>query len=159
MPVGAGRPVRAVQVGGPLGSYVPASQLDMPMDYETFAAAGAPSTFDPFYASDGETFRSEDPFTEEAWAEVPSGGTDDVDRAVRAARRAFDEGPWPRMTGAGARTSAWAACTSPRCPRRPLSMPTLSFWAPARIPGRPSWQTTKPVGLARFINRTSARWR
>jgi formate dehydrogenase iron-sulfur subunit len=37
----SGRPVRAVQVGGPLGSYVPASQLDLPMDYETFAAAGA----------------------------------------------------------------------------------------------------------------------
>ncbi|MFT3989736.1 formate dehydrogenase beta subunit [Aestuariivirga sp.] len=37
----SGRPARAVQVGGPLGSYVPASQFDMPMDYETFAAAGA----------------------------------------------------------------------------------------------------------------------
>jgi formate dehydrogenase iron-sulfur subunit len=36
-----GKPLRAVQVGGPLGSYVPASQLNMPMDYETFAAAGA----------------------------------------------------------------------------------------------------------------------
>jgi formate dehydrogenase iron-sulfur subunit len=36
-----GRPIRAVQVGGPLGSYVPTSQLDLPMDYETFAAAGA----------------------------------------------------------------------------------------------------------------------
>ncbi len=36
-----GRPVRAIQVGGPLGSYVPVSQLDMPMDYEAFAAAGA----------------------------------------------------------------------------------------------------------------------
>ncbi len=36
-----GKPIRAVQVGGPLGSYVPTSQLDLPMDYETFAAAGA----------------------------------------------------------------------------------------------------------------------
>ncbi len=36
-----GKKVRAVQVGGPLGSYVPADQLDMPMDYETFAANGA----------------------------------------------------------------------------------------------------------------------
>jgi formate dehydrogenase iron-sulfur subunit len=33
-----GRPIRAVQVGGPLGSYLPDSQLDLPMDYETFAA-------------------------------------------------------------------------------------------------------------------------
>jgi formate dehydrogenase iron-sulfur subunit len=37
----SGRPVRAVQVGGPLGSYVPASQMDLAMDYETFAAAQA----------------------------------------------------------------------------------------------------------------------
>jgi len=36
-----GRPVRAVQVGGPLGAYLPASQFDLPMDYEAFAAAGA----------------------------------------------------------------------------------------------------------------------
>ncbi len=37
----SGKKVRAVQVGGPLGSYVPAEQLDMKMDYETFAANGA----------------------------------------------------------------------------------------------------------------------
>ena len=37
----SGRPIRAVQVGGPLGSYLPASMLDLPMDYETFAANGA----------------------------------------------------------------------------------------------------------------------
>ena len=36
-----GRPIRAIQVGGPLGSYVPVSQLDLPLDYEAFAAAGA----------------------------------------------------------------------------------------------------------------------
>ncbi len=36
-----GRPIRAIQVGGPLGSYLPSSQLDLPMDYETFATAGA----------------------------------------------------------------------------------------------------------------------
>jgi formate dehydrogenase iron-sulfur subunit len=36
-----GRKVRAVQVGGPLGAYIPASKLDLPMDYEAFAAEGA----------------------------------------------------------------------------------------------------------------------
>ena len=36
-----GRPVRAVQVGGPLGAYVPPTQFDLPLDYEAFAAAGA----------------------------------------------------------------------------------------------------------------------
>jgi formate dehydrogenase iron-sulfur subunit len=37
----SGRPIRAVQVGGPLGAYLPVDQLDLPMDYEAFAAAGA----------------------------------------------------------------------------------------------------------------------
>ncbi len=34
----SGRPVRAVQVGGPLGAYFPAGLLDTPLDYEAFAA-------------------------------------------------------------------------------------------------------------------------
>ena len=33
----SGRPLRAVQVGGPLGSYFPAELLDTPLDYEAFA--------------------------------------------------------------------------------------------------------------------------
>jgi formate dehydrogenase iron-sulfur subunit len=37
----SGRPIRAVQVGGPLGSYLPEHQLDLPLEYEAFAAAGA----------------------------------------------------------------------------------------------------------------------
>jgi formate dehydrogenase iron-sulfur subunit len=34
----SGRPIRAVQVGGPLGAYHPESQFDTPLDYEAFAA-------------------------------------------------------------------------------------------------------------------------
>ena len=34
----SGRPVRAVQVGGPLGAYFPRSYFDTPFDYEAFAA-------------------------------------------------------------------------------------------------------------------------
>ena len=34
----SGRPLRAVQVGGPLGAYFPESLLDTPLDYEAFAA-------------------------------------------------------------------------------------------------------------------------
>ncbi|MCR6701667.1 MAG: NADH-quinone oxidoreductase subunit NuoF [Dokdonella sp.] len=37
----SGRPIRAVQVGGPLGAYLPESQFDTPIDYEAFAAIGA----------------------------------------------------------------------------------------------------------------------
>jgi len=37
----SGRPIRAVQVGGPLGAYLPESQFDTVVDYEAFAAVGA----------------------------------------------------------------------------------------------------------------------
>ncbi|MEQ1551121.1 NADH-ubiquinone oxidoreductase-F iron-sulfur binding region domain-containing protein [Sphingorhabdus sp.] len=37
----SGRPLRAVQAGGPLGAYIPASGLDIEMDYEALTAAGA----------------------------------------------------------------------------------------------------------------------
>lgn len=37
----SGRPLRAVQVGGPLGAYMPESQWDTALDYEAFAAIGA----------------------------------------------------------------------------------------------------------------------
>jgi formate dehydrogenase iron-sulfur subunit len=37
----SGRPIRAVQVGGPLGAYLPESQFDTPLDYEAFAALNA----------------------------------------------------------------------------------------------------------------------
>lgn len=37
----SGRPIKAVQFGGPLGAYMPESQFDLPVDYEAFAAVGA----------------------------------------------------------------------------------------------------------------------
>ncbi|MGP9746706.1 aldehyde dehydrogenase [Brachybacterium sp. AOP29-B2-41] len=46
----------------------------------------------------GRVFPSIDPFTREPWAEIALGTHVEADRAVQAARRAFDEGPWPRMS-------------------------------------------------------------
>lgn len=37
----SGRPAKAIQVGGPLGCYVPESKWDVPLDYESYAAFGA----------------------------------------------------------------------------------------------------------------------
>lgn len=47
-------------------------------------------------AASGRTFETLDPATNEPIAEVADGAAADVDRAVRAARDAFDDGPWPR---------------------------------------------------------------
>ncbi len=49
-------------------------------------------------ASDGQTFDSVNPATGEVWAKIPEATDIDVDNAVRAAERAFTEGPWARMT-------------------------------------------------------------
>lgn len=47
----------------------------------------------------GETFGTEDPRTGEIYTQVAEAQEADVDAAVKAARMAFDHGPWPRMTG------------------------------------------------------------
>ncbi len=47
-------------------------------------------------AASGKTFPVYNPATGEVVAQVPEAETEDVDRAVIAARRAFDEGPWTR---------------------------------------------------------------
>ncbi len=51
-------------------------------------------------AESGETFTINNPTLTTPMAEAALAGDADVDRAVRAARRAFDEGPWPRMLAA-----------------------------------------------------------
>jgi aminomuconate-semialdehyde/2-hydroxymuconate-6-semialdehyde dehydrogenase len=51
-------------------------------------------------SADGRTFESVNPATETAWARVARGSAADAAAAGAAARRAFDEGPWPRMTPA-----------------------------------------------------------
>ena len=48
-------------------------------------------------AASGKTFATPNPATGEVLARVAEGDAEDVDRAVRAARRAFDGGKWPRM--------------------------------------------------------------
>lgn len=47
----------------------------------------------------GETFESINPFDQSVVGTFARGQKADVDKAVAAARKAFDEGPWPRMTG------------------------------------------------------------
>ncbi|WP_137895744.1 aldehyde dehydrogenase family protein [Ramlibacter sp. 2FC] len=48
-------------------------------------------------AADGRSFETLNPATEEVIGRVASAGPADVDRAVKAARAAFDQGPWGRM--------------------------------------------------------------
>src|SRR4029453_11655828 len=49
-------------------------------------------------AASGKTFPVYEPATEEVIANVGGGDAEDIDGAVRAARRAFDTGPWRKVT-------------------------------------------------------------
>lgn len=49
-------------------------------------------------AVSGKTFETTNPATGEKLADIPLGDEEDINKAVDAARKAFDEGPWPKMT-------------------------------------------------------------
>ncbi len=58
-------------------------------------------------ALDGGVFDTVNPSTGEVLAQVAEAGAADVDRAVKAAREAFDHGPWPRMKPAERTAALW----------------------------------------------------
>ncbi len=49
-------------------------------------------------AASGKTFPTYNPATGEVLAQIAEGDREDIDRAVKAARKAFESGPWPDMT-------------------------------------------------------------
>ncbi|MFQ5717689.1 MAG: aldehyde dehydrogenase family protein, partial [Nitrospinales bacterium] len=49
-------------------------------------------------ASSGKTFEALDPSNNSLLANVPHGDREDIDRAVKAARQAFENGPWRKLT-------------------------------------------------------------
>ncbi len=65
-------------------------------------------------AHSGETFTTINPATEEVSGVLAKGGAEDVDKAARAARRAFDEGPWPRTAAAERARILWRAAQAMR---------------------------------------------
>lgn len=60
--------------------------------------SGVPLTCIEFLLISGKTFPTYDPRTGEVIARVAEGDAEDINRAVSAARKAFDDGPWPKMT-------------------------------------------------------------
>ena len=72
----------------------------IPSTIERYVTGGNPSmlidgAFVP--AASGETFDTLNPATQQLLARLPAADATDVDRAVVAARRAFDDGPWSTM--------------------------------------------------------------
>ena len=73
------------------------------------------------------------PSNERRVGRVPEASTTDIDRAVAAARHAFDHGPWPRMTPAerGARRSE--ARMASRRPLRVHMAPSEKWLSPSSL--------------------------
>ena len=71
-------------------------------------------------AQDGQAWNHSHPATGEDVASFPVAAAADVDLAVRAARRAFNEGPWPRAgpasgSGCCAGSPTWSGNTATSC--------------------------------------------
>jgi phenylacetaldehyde dehydrogenase len=58
-------------------------------------------------SASGKTFPTYDPSTGEVLAQIAEGDREDINRAVRAARDAFDRGPWPRLTASERGRMIW----------------------------------------------------
>src|SRR5438093_7167643 len=85
-------------------------------------------------SSSGEMFPVYDPSTEEVIAHVASGTAADVDNAVKAARAAFDSGPWRQTSAAdrGRLNTNWRKKFAPTPPH------SLSW--NAEITASPAWK-------------------
>ncbi|HEY1105581.1 MAG TPA: aldehyde dehydrogenase family protein, partial [Agromyces sp.] len=72
-------------------------------DYTDYTPEGLPDRIRHYIdgefvdSIDGDTFEVLNPVTNETYVHAAAGKKADIERAVAAARRAFTEGPWPRM--------------------------------------------------------------
>src|SRR6266566_777525 len=79
---------------------VPDTEITIAPEVNTFLSAPRKMLIDGQWveAASGKTFAVYEPATGEVIAYVPEGDKEDIDRAVRAARKAFESGPWHTMT-------------------------------------------------------------
>src|ERR1700760_1495176 len=90
-------------------------------------------------AADGATFATLDPSTGRTIANVAQAGSEDVERAVRAAREALENGPWGSMAATGREQLMHALAQAVE--------------AHAQEPPEPeSLDNGKPVGLAKYVD-------
>ncbi|ADP83486.1 aldehyde dehydrogenase family protein [Pseudofrankia inefficax] len=97
-------------------------------------------------AAGGRTFTSVNPSTGATIAELAEGDATDVDRAVAAARAAFDGGPWPRLTPRHRQDLLWAFADAVQREFEELRLlETLDMGVPIgrpRAKARTSWEAS-----------------
>lgn len=73
-------------------------------------------------ACSGATFDVYNPATGEVFAQAAAGGAEDIDLAVKAARKAFDEGPWSRMPASERTKLLWKLADAIEANARELAL-------------------------------------
>src|SRR6267378_2532646 len=85
--------------------------VEIPIHHQVLTFVGAPRKMliggRWLEAASGKTFSTYNPATGEVLAQVAEGNSVDVDRAVTAARKAFESGPWRRLTASERRRLIW----------------------------------------------------
>ncbi|MGE3935614.1 MAG: aldehyde dehydrogenase [Rhodospirillaceae bacterium] len=92
-------------------------------------------------AEGGKTYPTINPYNGEAIANIPLGSAADAHRAIAAARAAFDNGPWPRMSGE--ERSAWIGKVADRIKERQKDL--------ARLESMDSGGTIAKTGADAFL--------
>ena len=88
-------------------------------------------------AASGRTFTTYNPATEEAIATIAEAGPEDVERAVAAARAAFEDGPWSKMKSAAEPYIwRWGRKTFPCWTAVPIWLYAVTLSIICRIRGR-----------------------
>jgi phenylacetaldehyde dehydrogenase len=96
----AARPQPATRRSAPSGEMTDFMTVTLDRDVETFTRTPRQLFIDGKWAdaASGKSFETPNPATGETLAHIAEGDAEDVNRAVRAARKAFEFGPWSRMT-------------------------------------------------------------
>ena len=112
-------------------------------------------------SASGKTFPTINPATGEEICQVAEADAADVDLAVKAARAAFDTGPWRKMAAARARQAAQPAGRSDREERRRTGAPRIARQRQAVLawPRPPTCRSPSPAIATTRAGRTRSRAR
>src|SRR4249919_2185249 len=97
-----GCPPHRLRCGRTRRRLIPRSREGVPLVTQAIAAREYQNLINGQWvdAADGRTSERMSPAHDVVVGRYPAGGAEDLDRAVAAARKAFDDGPWPTMPGA-----------------------------------------------------------
>lgn len=99
-------------------------------------------------ADSGERFAVHNPATGEVIHQVAAGGASDIDKAVAAARHAFDQGPWPTLSGA--QRAAYLRAIATELEARKDALAALEVLDNGKPLAEAQWDVADAIGCFEF---------